>query len=83
MDFSSTTSHLNGDHAEANGSSQACFSSIDTKSIDSSHSLDIKNGDYIDVKQNVFTTPPKLHKKIITITGGTSKAEPEEMDATR
>ena len=51
MDYSSTTSHLNGDHAEANGSSQACFSSIDTKSIDSSHSLDIRNGDYIDLKQ--------------------------------
>ena len=83
MDHSATTPYLNGVHAEASGSSQACFTSNDAKSIDSSHSIEIRNGDYIDVKQNVFTTPPKLHKKIITITGENTKVEPEEMDDTR
>jgi len=67
MDAASATICINGGHNEVNRSSQACSTSNDTRSIDSNQSMKIENGDYKYVKENVFQTPPKIHKKIITI----------------
>ena len=83
MDASSTTSCINGGHTDTNEASQACFSSSDKKSIDSNHSTEIRNGDYRNVKENVFTAPSRIHNRIITMGDGMKKLESEEMDVIR
>ena len=83
MDAASATIRINGVHNEANRSSQACSASNDTRSIDSNQSIEIKNGDYTYVKENVFQTPPIIHKKIITITNETPTTKLDGMDDIR
>ena len=83
MDVSSTSSCINSSHTDTNKASQACFSSSDKKLIDSNHSPEIRNGDYIDVKENVFTASSRIHNRIITMGDGMKKLESEEMDAIR
>ena len=83
MDASSTASCINGGHTDTNVASQACFSSRDKKLIDSNHSTEIRNGDYIDVKENVFTAPSRIHNKIIMMGDGTKKLGSDEMDVVR
>ena len=83
MDVSSTSSCINGSHTDTNKASQACFSSSDKKLIDSNHSPEIRNGDYIDVKENVFTAPSRIHNKIIMMGDGTKKLGSDEMDVVR
>ena len=83
MDASSTASCINGGYTDTNVASQACFSSRDKKLIDSNHSTEIRNGDYIDVKENVFTAPSRIHNKIIMMGDGTKKLGSDEMDVVR
>ena len=83
MDASSTASCINGGHTDTNVASQACFSSRDKKLIDSNHSTEIRNGDYIDVKENVFTAPSRIHNNIIMMGDGTKKLGSDEMDVVR
>ena len=83
MDAASETICINGGHKAANRSSLACSTSNDTRSIDSNQSIEIKNGDYTYVKENVFQTPPIIHKKIITITNETPTSKLDGMDDIR
>ena len=77
------TSCINISHTDTNVASQACSLSSDKKLIDSNHSTEIRNGDYIDVKENVFTAPSRIHNRIITMGDGMKKLESEKMDVIR
>ena len=73
------TSCINISHTDTNVASQACSLSSDKKLIDSNHSTEIRNGDYSNAKQNVFTAPSRIHNSIITMGDEMKKQESEEM----
>ena len=83
MDESSAKSHINGGHTDTNGSSQACFSSHDTKSINSNQNIDTRNGDYSEAKEKFFTTPQKINRTIIAVLDEDKESVPEEMENDR
>ena len=59
------------------------FSSSDKNLIEINHSTEIRNGDYSNVKENVFTTPSRIHNIIITMGDEIKKQGSEEMDVIR
>lgn len=72
-------SGFNGNKMESGGFSQTGSSSNKTK-----HDLteERRNSDYLEAKEAVFTTPPKIHRRIVLSNGNMNK-DSREMDLTR
>ena len=83
MNALSPTSCINISHTDTNVASQACFSPSDKNLIEINHSTEIRNGDYSNVKENMFTTPSRIHNRIITMGDEIKKQGSEEMDVIR
>ena len=69
-------SGFNGNKMESGGFNQTGSSSNETK-----HSLTEarRNSDYLEAKEAVFTTPPKIHRRIISSNGNINN-DPKEME---